>query len=126
MSRILSRAEDIRQWAEARSGMPAWSELPSGTRSQIVLRLVFDQYLLNSGESQDLDRPGGLDLVGWDDWLGELTKQKLASRSATASTASSTTVSSSCPKRKGPRVHTPDCWPRRALPPNKCYPCVRP
>jgi hypothetical protein len=78
MSRILSKPEEIRQWTEARSGMPAWSELPSGTRSQIVLRLVFDQYLLNSGENQDTDRPGGLDLVGWDDWLTELKRQKLS------------------------------------------------
>jgi hypothetical protein len=80
MARILKTGEEIRQWAEARSGMPAWSELPSGTRSQIVLRIVFDQYLLNSGESQDLDRPGGLDLVGWDEWLEELKRQKLALR----------------------------------------------
>ncbi len=77
MSRILRTAEDIRQWAEARGGQPAWSELPSGTRSQITLRIVFDQYLLNSGEAQDTDRPGGLDLVGWDEWLAELNKQKL-------------------------------------------------
>ncbi len=77
MSRILKTAPEIREWAEARSGMPAWSELPSGTRSQIVLRIVFDQYLLNSGESQDTDRPGGLDLVGWDEWIAELHKQKL-------------------------------------------------
>ena len=77
MSRILKTGPEIRAWAEARSGMPAWAELPSGTRSQIVLRLVFDQYLLNSGESQDQDRPGGLDLVSWDDWLSELNQQKL-------------------------------------------------
>lgn len=78
MARILKTADEIRQWAEARGGQPAWSELPSGTRSQIVLRIVFDQYLLNSGEAQDTDRPGGLDLVSWDDWLGELKNQKLA------------------------------------------------
>jgi hypothetical protein len=78
MSRILSNPADIRQWAEARSGMPAWSELPSGTKSQIVLRIVFNQYLLNSGESQDTDRPGGLDLVSWDEWIGELKNQKLS------------------------------------------------
>lgn len=77
MSRILKSADEIRQWAEARGGQPAWSELPSGTRSQITLRIVFDQYLLNSGEAQDTDRPGGLDLVGWDEWLDELKKQKL-------------------------------------------------
>lgn len=78
MSRILRSGDEIRQWAEARGGTPAWSELPSGTRNQIVLRIVFNQYLLNSGESQDFDRPGGLDLVGWDEWLAELDNQKLA------------------------------------------------
>ena len=78
MARILKHGDEIRQWAGARGGQPAWSELPSGTRSQIVLRLVFDQYLLNSGESQDTDRPGGLDLVGWDEWIAELGKQKLS------------------------------------------------
>lgn len=78
MSRILRSGDEIRQWAEARGGAPAWSELPSGTRNQIVLRIVFNQYLLNSGESQDFDRPGGLDLVGWDEWLAELDNQKLA------------------------------------------------
>ncbi len=78
MSRILKTGEEIRQWAEARSGMPAWSELPSGSRTVTVLRIVFDQYLLNSGENQDTDRPGGLDLTGWDEWLAELNNQKLA------------------------------------------------
>jgi len=78
MSRILQAGDEIRQWAEARSGLPAWSDLPSGTQSRIVLRIVFNQYLLNSGESQDTDRPGGLDLVSWDDWIKELRHQKLA------------------------------------------------
>jgi hypothetical protein len=76
--RILKTGDEIRQWAEARGGQPAWSELPSGTRSVITLRIVFDQYLLNSGEAQDTDRPGGLDLVSWDDWIKELRHQKLA------------------------------------------------
>jgi hypothetical protein len=80
MARILRTGDEIRQWAEARGGQPAWAELPSGTRTQITLRIVFDQYLLNSGESQDQDRPGGLDLVSWDDWLGELKHQKLVLR----------------------------------------------
>jgi hypothetical protein len=77
MARILKTGPEIRQWAEARGGQPAWAELPSGTKSVITLRIVFDQYLLNSGESQDTDRPGGLDLVGWDEWLKELHHQKL-------------------------------------------------
>ena len=80
MSRILKTAQDIRQWAEARGGQPAWSELPSGTKTQTVLRIVFNQYLLNSGENQEQDRPGGLDLVGWDEWITELKHQKLSLR----------------------------------------------
>lgn len=80
MARILNTGDEIKQWAGARSGLPAWSELPSGTKSQIVLRIVFNQYLLNSGEAQDTDRPGGLDLVGWDEWLAELKSQKLSLR----------------------------------------------
>lgn len=80
MARLLKTGPEIREWAEARGGAPAWSELPSGTKSQIVLRIVFDQYLLNSGEAQDTDRPGGLDLVGWDEWLAELKSQKLILR----------------------------------------------
>ena len=76
--RILKSGDEIRQWAEARGGQAAWSELPSGTRSVITLRIVFDQYLLNSGEAQDTDRPGGLDLVSWDDWIKEIHHQKLA------------------------------------------------
>ena len=73
MTQVLTDHEDIRLWAAARSGNPAMDDNP-GTP---VLRIVFDQYLLNSGESQDTDRPGGLDLVGWDEWLGELNNQKL-------------------------------------------------
>ena len=80
MARILHTAQDIRQWAEARGGQPAWSELPSGTKTQTVLRIVFNQYLLNSGENQEQDRPGGLDLVGWDEWIKELKHQKLSLR----------------------------------------------
>ena len=80
MARILKTGPEIREWAEARGGEPAWSDLPSGTKSQIVLRIVFDQYLLNSGEAQNTDRPGGLDLVGWDEWLAELKAQKLVLR----------------------------------------------
>src|SRR3954469_17115192 len=78
MARILKKADEIRQWAGARGGQPAWSEVPSGTKSQLALRIVFDQYLLNSGESQDSDRPGALDLVGWDEWLNQLKNQKLS------------------------------------------------
>jgi hypothetical protein len=76
MSRILTKAEDIRQWAEARAGNPALEDRPIGAPQ--VLRIVFDQYALNAGENQYQDRAGGLDLVGWDEWFIEFDRQNLA------------------------------------------------
>ncbi|AKR57481.1 hypothetical protein XM25_17175 [Devosia sp. H5989] len=80
LSLILTDPAEIRTWAEARSGQPALAELPSGSRTKIILQIVFDQYLLNSGEAQEQDRPGGLDLVSWDEWIAELEKQGLGLR----------------------------------------------
>ena len=62
MTQVLTDHEDIRLWAAARSGNPAMDDNP-GTP---VLRIVFDQMALNAGENQYGDRPGGIDLVGWD------------------------------------------------------------
>lgn len=80
MSKILTKAEDIRQWAEARGGYPMLMEVPSGTRSRTVMQIAFGQDALNSGESQGQDRPGGFELVSWDDWIKALEEQKLALR----------------------------------------------
>lgn len=80
MSKILTKAEDIRQWAEARGGYPLLMEVPSGTRSRTVLQIAFGQDALNTGESQGQDRPGGFELVSWDDWIAALAEQKLALR----------------------------------------------
>lgn len=77
--RLLSSHDEIRQWAAARSGMPAMEDRATGP-GHPVLRIVFDQYLLNSGEGQYNDRPGGLDLVDWDEWFAELDSQNLALR----------------------------------------------
>jgi hypothetical protein len=80
MSRVLTKAEEIRQWAEARGGYPMLMEIPSGTRSRTVLQIAFGQDALNSGESQGQDRPGGFELVAWDDWIAALEQEKLALR----------------------------------------------
>jgi hypothetical protein len=80
MSRILTKAADIRQWAEARGGSPLLMEVPSGTRSRNVLQITFGQDELNSGESQGQDRPGGFELVGWDEWIAALEAEGLALR----------------------------------------------
>jgi hypothetical protein len=80
MSKILTKPQDIRQWAEARGGNPMLMEVQSGTRSRTVLQITFGQDQLNSGESQGQDRPGGFELVGWDEWIAALEAENLAIR----------------------------------------------
>lgn len=78
MPKILTKAEDIRQWVEARGGYPIMLEMPDGTRSRTLLQLTFGQHFLNADENEGPDRPSGYDLVSWEDWLAELEKQGLA------------------------------------------------
>jgi hypothetical protein len=80
MSRILTKHDEIRQWAEARGGYPLMMDVTSGTRSRSVLQLGFGQEGINTGESQGQDRPGGFELVSWDDWLTALEQENLALR----------------------------------------------
>jgi hypothetical protein len=80
MARILTKAEDIRQWVEARGGYPLLMEVPSGTRTRTVLQIAFGQDALNTGETQGQERPGGFELVGWDDWIRALENENLALR----------------------------------------------
>ncbi len=78
MTKLLTNHQDIRQWTEARSGSPALMEVPHGSHSHTVLRLVFDQRLMNSGENDNADRPNALELASWDDWFAEFESQGLA------------------------------------------------
>jgi hypothetical protein len=55
-------------------------EVQSGTRTRNVLQIAFGQDALNTGESQGQDRPGGFELVGWDEWIAALEQEKLAVR----------------------------------------------
>lgn len=77
MPHILTKHDEIRQWAIARAGNPAIEDRPSGVGGPPMLRIVFGQQALNAGENQYGDRVGGLDLVSWDDWFEELAAQKL-------------------------------------------------
>lgn len=77
MTQVLTKHDEIRQWAVARSGNPAMEDRPTGIGGDPILRIVFDQYALNAGENQYGDRPGGLDLVGWDEWFELFDKNKL-------------------------------------------------
>jgi hypothetical protein len=75
MTQVLVKHDVIRQWAAARSGNPAMEDRVGGD-GPLVLRILFDQEGLNSGESQYGDRVGGLDLVGWDEWFEEFDRLK--------------------------------------------------
>ncbi len=78
MSKLLATPPEIRAWAEARGGSPMLMEVPSGSTSHTLLQLTFGQHALNADHNEGPDRPtGGFELVGWDDWLAELQRQKL-------------------------------------------------
>lgn len=80
MSKILTDRSVIRQWAEARAGSPVLMEAPDGTGTRTIVQLAFGQDALNTGESQYQDRPGGFELVSWDDWFAALEAEGLAIR----------------------------------------------
>lgn len=77
MSRILTKPEEIRQWAEARGGSPMLADLPDGTGSRPVLQLTFGQEALNADSNEGPDRPGGMALVSWEEWIAALASQNL-------------------------------------------------
>lgn len=75
MTQVLTKHEDIRLWAAARSGNPAMEDRATGVGGPPILRIVFDQQALNSGENQYGDRVGGLDLVAWEEWFEAFDQQ---------------------------------------------------
>ncbi len=78
MPRILHRHEDIRDWAIARGGAPMLESIPDGSHDQVLLQLTFGQHALNADTNEGPDPISGYELVGWDEWLAELERQKLA------------------------------------------------
>lgn len=81
MSKVLTDHTEIRQWVEARAGSPLLMDVPDGRGgTRPLLQLTFGQDALNSGESQNQDRPGGFELASWDDWFAALESQNLALR----------------------------------------------
>jgi len=76
---MLTKHEDIRDWAAARAGFPAIVDVSVEAGTQPMLRLVFDQRAY-----QDQDQPerpvnaGGYELVEWDDWFKQFDAAELA------------------------------------------------
>lgn len=80
MSKILKSRDEIRQWAEARAGSPVMAEIPDGTGSRTIVQLTFGQQAINATENEGPDRPGGMELVSWDDWFAALEAEGLSLR----------------------------------------------
>jgi len=81
MPRILTDHDEIRQWAEARTGSPMAMDVPDGTQSRTLLEITFGQHALNAENNEGPDRPvSGYELVSWDDWFAEFDGQGLAIR----------------------------------------------
>ena len=77
-TRTLIDRDEIRDWAAARIGSPAiWSESPVIGDDNSVLMIVFDQHSYQD-QDQGPDRPGGLELVEWDDWFKLFEERGLA------------------------------------------------
>ena len=70
MARTLTHPEEIREWAEARGGNPMMMDMPDGTGDvDELLQITFGQHALNADGNEGPDRPGGYQLVSWDDWF---------------------------------------------------------
>ncbi|MDB5561889.1 MAG: hypothetical protein JWN11_1307 [Hyphomicrobiales bacterium] len=80
MARTLTKHADIREWAEGRSGFPMMEDVPDGTEVRSLLEITFGQHALNADRNEGPDRPGGFQLVSWDDWFAEFDRQQLALR----------------------------------------------
>lgn len=78
MSKILTDREAIRQWAEARGGNPVLQEIPDGSRTRTILQLAFGTAGVNAFGDDGSGRPGGFELVSWDDWFAALEANRLA------------------------------------------------
>jgi hypothetical protein len=78
MAKILMKHDEIREWAEARAGSPMLEDVPDGTEVRSLLEITFGQHALNADTNEGPDRPGGFQLVSWDDWFVEFDKRKLA------------------------------------------------
>src|SRR3954471_14122106 len=79
MTRLLTDHDEIRQWAEARTGSPMTMDVPDGTQSRTLLQITFGQHALNAENNEGPDRvTGGWDLVAWDDWFAAFEEQGLA------------------------------------------------
>jgi hypothetical protein len=76
---MLTRHEEIRDWAAARMGAPAVVDISAEGGTQPMLRLVFDQAAYQ--DQDQAERPvnsGGVEIVEWDEWFAIFDDKELA------------------------------------------------
>lgn len=75
----LTDHDEIRNWAAARMGAPAMSDISPEGGMQPMLIFVFDQVAY--ADQDQPERPpnaGGVDLVEWDEWFKVFDERELA------------------------------------------------
>ena len=81
MPKTLTKSVDIRRWVEARAGAPMSMDMPTGTGdTRTLLNITFGQHALNADENEGPDRISGFALIGWEEWIAEFDRQRLAMR----------------------------------------------
>lgn len=81
-TRTLTDREEIRDWAAARMGSPAFidqSSIPGGSPDPI-LTILFDQHAYQDRDEgpDPLPSAGGVELSDWDEWLSRFEQEELA------------------------------------------------
>lgn len=78
-TRTLTDHEEIRDWAAARMGVPAFGNPPTSEGSDPELLILFGQVAYED-EDNGADRPmsEAPELVGWDEWFELFDKHGLA------------------------------------------------
>jgi hypothetical protein len=76
---MLTDHEEIRIWAAARMGVPAFGDPPTSEESDPELLILFGQAAYED-EDRGADRPisEGAELADWDDWFELFDKHGLA------------------------------------------------
>jgi hypothetical protein len=82
-TKVLTDHEEIRTWAAARTGVPAFGDPPTSEDSDPELLILFGQEAYEDND-QGADRPisGAPELADWDDWFKLFESHKLALRVA--------------------------------------------
>ena len=77
-TRMLTRHDEIRDWAAARAGQPALSNPASGMpQAEPVLRFALGQHAYQDTD-EGWDEIGNVEIIEWDEWFRIFEERQLA------------------------------------------------